>query len=382
MTERGLGEVNPCFMPEGLDPADPVRDHRVFSLLVDPGRYQAATVDLKTNEAQRAYWLGLFRDHFPMLLAEARREQLDAGDVPECFQPAMQRAERDFMGYLDKAETQPEAFERLDILEICWARERVLRAVGIADPYRLAKAEQNEAALKHLPGWLADLDGMQRGEKWLSLVRGVLAGNVFDLGATKTVHMYQDGASPGFRETLGKLKPRPWFRDDADVFVERWAGRRFGQALLFVDNAGPDIVLGMIPLARELARYGRVILSANAAPSLNDVTHDELLVLLERVAALDPTLAEELASGRIRAVTSGNWAPLMDLSRVSPELDEAVGGGVDLVVLEGMGRAIESNYEAALSCDCLKIAMIKDDGVSEALGARLFDLVCRFDPVD
>lgn len=29
-----------------------------------------------------------------------------------------------------------------------------------------------------------------------------------------------------------------------------------GHAMLFVDNAGSDVVLGMLPLARELARQG------------------------------------------------------------------------------------------------------------------------------
>ena len=33
--------------------------------------------------------------------------------------------------------------------------------------------------------------------------------------------------------------------------------------------------------------------------------------------------------------------------------------GVDLVVLEGMGRAIETNLNAKFSCDSLKLAMVK-----------------------
>lgn len=50
--------------------------------------------------------------------------------------------------------------------------------------------------------------------------------------------------------------------DDFDVFKERMFGSGdkkpppHRRALLFVDNAGADIVLGMIPLARELLRRG------------------------------------------------------------------------------------------------------------------------------
>lgn len=50
--------------------------------------------------------------------------------------------------------------------------------------------------------------------------------------------------------------------DDFDVFKERMLSskdkkpRPHKRALLFVDNSGADIVLGMLPLARELLRRG------------------------------------------------------------------------------------------------------------------------------
>ena len=50
--------------------------------------------------------------------------------------------------------------------------------------------------------------------------------------------------------------------DDFDVFKERMLGsgdkkpRPHKRALLFVDNSGADVVLGMLPLARELLRRG------------------------------------------------------------------------------------------------------------------------------
>ena len=50
--------------------------------------------------------------------------------------------------------------------------------------------------------------------------------------------------------------------DDFDDFKERMLGAknnkntRHKRALLFVDNSGADIVLGMLPLARELLRRG------------------------------------------------------------------------------------------------------------------------------
>lgn len=50
--------------------------------------------------------------------------------------------------------------------------------------------------------------------------------------------------------------------DDFDLFKKRMLGsaenkhQPHKRALLFVDNSGADIVLGMLPLARELLRRG------------------------------------------------------------------------------------------------------------------------------
>ena len=50
--------------------------------------------------------------------------------------------------------------------------------------------------------------------------------------------------------------------DDFDIFKERMLGSKdkkphpHKRALLFVDNSGADVILGMLPLARELLRRG------------------------------------------------------------------------------------------------------------------------------
>lgn len=55
--------------------------------------------------------------------------------------------------------------------------------------------------------------------------------------------------------------------DDFDVFQKRMFGsgdkksRPHKRALLFVDNSGADVVLGMLPLARELLRRGTEVSS-------------------------------------------------------------------------------------------------------------------------
>lgn len=61
--------------------------------------------------------------------------------------------------------------------------------------------------------------------------------------------------------------------------------------MMFVDNAGADAVLGMLPLARELIRLGcEVVMAANSQPAINDITAPELRSLLSAAAEHCPII--------------------------------------------------------------------------------------------
>jgi type II pantothenate kinase len=83
---------------------------------------------------------------------------------------------------------------------------------------------------------------------------------------------------------------------------------------MFVDNAGADIVLGMLPFAREFLRLGcEVVLAANSQPAINDVTSEELRLLLVVAcgkcgllrAARDAALREVEAQGGVVPPVAG-----------------------------------------------------------------------------
>ncbi|MCC7146371.1 MAG: ATP-dependent RNA helicase HrpA [Phycisphaeraceae bacterium] len=355
----------------------------VFPLLADPGGYVACAMDLREDAGKREYWLQLFRGHFDKLCQEARTEAADRGEAPAVTEDKVTQARQEFLAYLQAIEDNPDAVGRLDINTICLARQKALIAAGLSDPYRLAKKKETQAALGLLPGLLSELDRLPAHARAESVIRGVFAGNIFDLGAVSTLELFRQGPVDvlAVRE---KLKPRPWLRDDLDAWLRRQKqGPAYRSAVLFVDNAGPDVVLGMLPLARELLRRGTsVILTANTLPALNDVTHEELTEIMAEVRKFDEIFAQALASGKLELAPSGNGSPLIDLSTVSEELAKAVKRNrCDLVVLEGMGRAVESNLEAHFACDALKIAMIKDQGVAKSLGGEVYDLVMRFDEI-
>lgn len=226
-------------------------------------------------------------------------------------------------------------------------------------------------------------------------------------------------SSHSIHETTTLSSSVPIMEDDG----VGWRDVRFfyRRALLFVDNSGADIVLGMLPLARELLRRGcEVVLVANSLPAINDVIVTELEKLVEECALLCPLLAEarqeamwaragcsgqvpppltvedwsDLNSNSVHngvnpnvmrvpplyVVGSGQGGPCLDLRRVSRDLADA-SQGADLIVIEGMGRAIHTNLRTSFRCDCLKLAMVKNERLAKRLfGGQLYDCACIFEP--
>lgn len=72
---------------------------------------------------------------------------------------------------------------------------------------------------------------------------------------------------------------------------------------------------------------------------------------------------------------------LCPCSRLDKELATVVRERqTDLVLVEGMGRAIHTNYYARFSCESLKMAVIKNSWLADRLGGRLFSVVFKYQP--
>jgi uncharacterized protein with ATP-grasp and redox domains len=342
-------------------------------LLADPANYHPNTVDMTGDLEAREYWLNVFADHLPSMVRHAIRSE---GNTPEA-RARIERMAEVFSGQIERMRAEPEAFGPISIMNICRLRERAMRAEGITDPYDYVKQDENDKALQLLPALLEELDAIDEGERLETLVRGVFAGNMFDLGAVSTNDMF-DAGQLDFRAVRAKVKDRPWLFDGLDALQPRWdAGYR--KAVVFVDNAGSDIVMGMLPLVRELLRQGTtVVVTANTAPALNDITHDELVPLIERIAGFDSVFADAARNGQLQLVPSGNDAPLIYMNQISPELAAAC-DGADLIIIEGMGRAVETNLNTAFTVDALKLAVLKEQHLARQLGGTLYDIVCKFE---
>jgi damage-control phosphatase, subfamily II, stand-alone protein len=284
------------------------------------------------------------------------------------------------------AKTPPFGAAPINCLRLCSLRDGCLRNAGFRDPYATIKANENSKAIKLLPAVLKEVDAISDDSKRLDFViKGVFAGNIFDLGAPGTAQMYEDGGDAGamFESAKSALLPRPWAVDTLDATLMRFADASKGphkKAIVFVDNAGADVVLGMLPFARELLRRGtEVVFAANEIASINDMTANEMGDVVAGAATVDAALRSAVAVGRLRVVSSGSDQPGIDLRQVSMEV-AAEAEGADLVVLEGMGRGIETNLYAEFLVDSLKLAMIKHKEVAQCLEGRMYDPVCQFMP--
>jgi len=348
-----------------------------FCLLSNPDQYVAQDWDLLKDEASRQHWLDLFGNHFGEALKAAAVTYGRGATRP------IAAAGKQFAEVIARLRQDPASLPggRLNVIELCRAREKVLRDNRLGDPFGHVKIRENKAAAELYPQVARRLRAMSGRDKWLHMVESIFAGNIFDLGSPMTLHMAQQPTD--YLSALENLKPRPWRVDDFDRLAQDLPDHpptKWGKVLIFVDNAGSDFILGVMPLARELAMFGtKVVLAANELPSLNDMTADETVAVVEQLAVEDSDLAALVHAGMFEVVSTGNDIPLIDLSQVSDELN-AVAADAELVILEGMGRGVESNFNVKLKVDTLWLSLLKDPAVAARVGGEVFDCVCKYAP--
>ncbi|XP_069933201.1 4'-phosphopantetheine phosphatase isoform X4 [Oryctolagus cuniculus] len=318
-------------------------------LLLDPASYVPDTVDLTDDALARKYWLTCFEEALDGVVKRAVASQPEALDAAE-------RAEKFRQKYRDKLQVlrlQPFAYGSLTVRSLLDTREHCLNEFNFPDPYCKVKQRENGVALRGFQSVVRALDALGWEERQLALAKGLLAGNVFDWGAKAVADVLESDPHFGFEEAKRKLQ----------------------------DNSGIDLILGVFPFVRELLFRGtEVILACNSGPALNDVTHSESLLVAERIAAMDPLVRTALREEKLLLVQTGSSSPCLDLSRLDKGLAALVRErGADLVVIEGMGRAVHTNYHAALRCESLKLAVLKNAWLAARLGGQLFSVIFKYE---
>lgn len=342
-------------------------------VLYEPDKYSPDTLDLLADEEAREYWLNTCEKlvekyvNFALSNTEDPTVEIRALKFKTCYVEA-----------LKELRINPLAHGQLTIRLLLDINETCLRSQGFFDLWKQQKQYENDAALTSLAARLAEIDGLPDDrQRWTELCRGVLAGNMFDWGAQAVTSIL----NCGLYEALQKIQKRPWLYDGLDKWINKLEKTVHHCAAIFVDNSGVDIVLGILPFVRALLLRGTsVILCANEWPALNDVTNVELEEILQRASLICPVLAAAMATGDLVVRSSGQRGPCLDLRTISVALcSEMKIRGVDLIILEGMGRALHTNLNARLAVDSLKLAVVKNAWLAQRLGGPLFSVIFLYE---
>ncbi len=332
--------------------------------------------DLSLRREIIPHWTSLLRANVRFLL-EVVREDGDASHGAQAAE-AMEILE----SLLCDLEEGDAAVEVRTVHAVTLVRECLLRGHGLMDPYRGIKAREASRLLPHAhaaacEAW--ELGGRAGSTEALAAILGGLwAGNLFDLGSRSTQEAFREGKldMAAAREQLRSVAEEQLARSKARELEQLVPSPRpldstpEGRMLFFADNAGADFLLGVLPAAVFWARRWEVCLVVNSLPASSDVTYTEARahVALLRDVSRSP-LAALIDAGRLRIVESGTGSPGIDLQRVGAALC-SVAAGAAWILLEGQGRAIETNWATTFRCPVARIAVVKDTAVAGEIGVR------------
>ncbi|EGT30162.1 CBN-PNK-4 protein [Caenorhabditis brenneri] len=350
-----------------------------FSLLVEQDG-KPDTIDFNNDEQARNFWIEILDKTIADMTKYAIASQKHCDQQDEVTQRAKD-FELDFVNTMNTIKEHHVAYGNSNARNLLEVREQILQEKGFDDIYVQKKHEENCTAIAELPNVLAIIDKLKETSDEKTVLeyvsRGLLAGNVFDWGAKEVVKMMNSESGLSFQSAINHVEDRPWLFDGFDSFHSKH--KEYKSVLIFVDNSGFDYILGIIPFARELLRNGsKVIICANTSPALNDLTHREMVNLAPALKKADADLAKFIDSEQMMFVQSGQESPCLDARRVHQELNEVVETyKTDLVVIEGMGRALHTNFNVQFKCDSLKAAVIKTQWLADRLGGKMFSVVFK-----
>jgi damage-control phosphatase, subfamily II, stand-alone protein len=301
------------------------------------------------------------------------------------------------------SEVESDSYEGGTLLNVVSAKERMLREHSLEDLFKAVKASENALCSDVLFNSLRDdVDFAEDSLK--AAIEIALAGNLFDAGAAQAVQNViggtafkgdqnkfafknSDDLQSAFEASRKRVRTSKWLCDD----YEALKNNLYDRVVIFCDNAGADL-LGMTLLAREFSRRtpdAKVALVANELAALNDVTISELREFYNTCENKDVQYLKTFREiNKIALLSSGQASTLLNLNVTGKEINDWVKlQDMDsknlkwLVVLDGMGRSLESNWDCGKyfqnRVDVLNLAMVKSEINAKRLNANVYDCVCK-----
>ncbi|XP_055626983.1 4'-phosphopantetheine phosphatase [Toxorhynchites rutilus septentrionalis] len=349
-----------------------------FHLLQDFQSYNPDTLDLSQDAEAKDYWFQCFNRLVLKFEQQAAKSQ---GSDPTAFNRAAQFREH-FVNQLKILQQQNSHSNPLAIRNLLELNEASLRLYGFDDPWKEQKRLENEASLKRLKYRLQRIDLLKdTNAKWMEIIKGVLAGNMFDWGAQAVSQILESDTNFGLDEAMERIQKRPWLIDCLDEWLQRIQGPPHTCATIFTDNSGTDIVLGILPLVRELLkRKTKVLLCANTKPALNDITYGELKHLVKQCCMECKIISYAYNTGMLQIFGNEQNGPCLDFRLITPDLSDAIWES-DLLIIVGMARALHTNLNAKFTCETLKLAVVKNEWLARRLGGETFSVICKYENI-
>ena len=341
---------------------------------IDLNNYKPDLFNLTLEKDFRHYWLDIFKDGLDRFCRVIR----DGESNRECIDQRIDCFKNKFLECLNLLRNNPFAYGNLSVRTLLEVREQFLAEFNFYDPYLKFKQAENEEALAELPKRLEFLKSLPWEQRQIQLIKGILGGNVFDWGSS-AVNKINEKRAINFERACEIVQERPWFVDDLDMWIKRLRKKSFKKILIFVDNSGADVILGILPFVEEMLNQRcQVVLAANSNPALNDVTSYELRFIVSRARNISEIIDSSVRDSRLTIVENGVGSPCIDFTRVSQSLKDAC-KGCDLIVIEGMGRAVHTNYHATFSVESLKLCVVKNKWLCEQFGCPMFGAICKYE---
>ncbi|KAL3282218.1 hypothetical protein HHI36_005412 [Cryptolaemus montrouzieri] len=327
----------------------------VCPLLRNPNQYDPDTIDLLNDSKQRDYWLNCLDQMIKKFIPKA--SVLNPEDVR-----ATEKAEKSYQSFhmlIEQLREDPYLLHPLSVRTLLEFNEDNLRDNNFKDAWSHQKQKESNLAFKQFRSRLDYVDSVEPfNDKWLEIIKGVLAGNVFDWGSKTVSDILEKSPDFGLNEAMDTIQPRPWFKDDFDLFVRKLQDCPYEKLELLKLNT-------------------KVILVANSLPALNDVTYRELKSYLIEASRQCNVFKNAINENKLLCYENGQRGPCLDLASLPEELCNIM-LTTDCVILEGMGRAVQTNFYATFVVDCLKLAVLKNEWLAKSLGASQFFVICDF----
>jgi bifunctional damage-control phosphatase, subfamily II, fusion protein len=356
--------------------------------LLDSNIYIPDLIDLTKDDEARDYWLNCFEKTIETYEKQCIKSCQDNETLP-----AELRAKSFKNSYLSKLRElfiSPSAYGILTVRSLLDLREHCMAEFDFVDIYSNEKHEENRLGVELLNKRLEYFDSIEDRETRLYyLFKGLLAGNVYDYGARAVIEKQKSGNLDKFQDAIDSIDDTLMNLNDFKQLKHQILTKTYNSICIFVDNSGFDIVLGVLPVVVEFLKNKTtsVILCANSKAAINDITYGELLIVIKKVCSSNPIMNEAFyESKRLIIMETGSTSPCLDLSRINIDLVNLMTKmNVDFIILEGMGRAIHTNYNAKFKCDSLKVAVLKNKWLAQRFNFfqdEKFPIVFKFEPIN